>query len=365
MVKAKLADDNRSREPVATIPPDGKEQSSELDLGKRFFNARTIASFVVALVIIGFLITRVKVDFAATGRAIQSANLLYYLIALFSYYCVFPIRALRWHRMLTKSGLDPKTVPSTGRLSLIIFISWFVNCLVPAKLGDLYRAYLLRQWSGISGSKAGGTIVAERLLDLSSLLLLGGAAGLLALWGQPGKVMQIVGPLEIMAALVVVAAVGLIVMRRFSHGLIKLLPARLQGFYLRFADGATSAFREPALLIPYTLLSWVCEIARLYFVMLALNVHLSPNPLLELAMVTAVALIASLLTALPLTPAGLGFVESGIVFSLLLIGIGDEAQAFSIALLDRTISYLSLVVFGFVVYLLSARAGVRTPGQKA
>ena len=24
----------------------------------------------------------------------------------------------------------------------IIFISWLVNCLVPAKLGDVYRAYL-------------------------------------------------------------------------------------------------------------------------------------------------------------------------------------------------------------------------------
>ena len=31
-----------------------------------------------------------------------------------------------------------------GDATEILFLSWFVNCLVPAKLGDLYRAYLLR-----------------------------------------------------------------------------------------------------------------------------------------------------------------------------------------------------------------------------
>ena len=38
----------------------------------------------------------------------------------------------------------------------ILFLSWFVNCLVPAKLGDLYRAYLLRANYGASISRTVG-----------------------------------------------------------------------------------------------------------------------------------------------------------------------------------------------------------------
>jgi uncharacterized protein (TIRG00374 family) len=67
------------------------------------------------------------------------------------------------------------------------------------------------------------------------------------------------------------------------------------------------------------------------------------------------------LTTLPITPAGLGFVESAVVGILLLAsraglvaGI-DENLAASVAILDRTISYWSLIVVGLAVYLLSKR----------
>jgi uncharacterized protein (TIRG00374 family) len=111
--------------------------------------------------------------------------------------------------------------------------------------------------------------------------------------------------------------------------------------------------------LPYSVLSWACEAVRLFFVVRAIGVSLSDNLVVELAMTTTVALIASLLTALPLTPAGLGFVESALVASLLLMGVRSEQLAFSVAFLDRTISYASLVVIGLVVYLVSARATFR------
>ena len=64
---------------------------------------------------------------------------------------------------------------------------------------------------------------------------------------------------------------------------------------------------------------------------------------------------------LALTPAGLGFAEGAIVGVLLLAaGAGlapgvDEHAAASIALLDRGISYWSLIAVGLVLYTLSKR----------
>jgi uncharacterized protein (TIRG00374 family) len=56
-----------------------------------------------------------------------------------------------------------------------------------------------------------------------------------------------------------------------------------------------------------------------------------------------------LLTVVPLTPAGLGFVELGVVGMLTVLGIGQQTAA-SIALLDRVVAYWSVIVVGAIVY---------------
>ena len=58
------------------------------------------------------------------------------------------------------------------------------------------------------------------------------------------------------------------------------------------------------------------------------------------------ALIGSLLTAVPLSPAGLGIVEAGVV-GVLTVAYGIPlAEATAIALLDRVISVFSIIVLG-------------------
>ena len=59
----------------------------------------------------------------------------------------------------------------------ILYLSWLVNCLVPAKLGDVYRAYLLKINSPVSLSRTFGTVFIERILDLFAIAILGLAAG--------------------------------------------------------------------------------------------------------------------------------------------------------------------------------------------
>ena len=82
-----------------------------------------------------------------------------------------------------------------------------------------------------------------------------------------------------------------------------------------------------------------------------------------------VALIGSLLTAVPLSPAGLGIVEAGIV-GVLTVAYGVPlAEATAIALLDRVISVFSIIVLGTIGYLASSKPrGLRAiaqPGESA
>jgi uncharacterized protein (TIRG00374 family) len=67
-----------------------------------------------------------------------------------------------------------------------------------------------------------------------------------------------------------------------------------------------------------------------------------------------VALLASLLTTVPFTPAGLGFVEGGTVAALQLFKIAP-VSATAVALLDRTVASYSVIVIGGLLYLVTKR----------
>ena len=326
-------------------------------LGRKLVSVRTLLSFALGLAILALVLSRVNVEADAILARLGQANPLYYLAALLVYYSTFPVRALRWRKILENARVpqdEGVRLPSLVGIAEIVLLSWFANCLVPAKLGDAYRAYLLRRTAGVSFSKTFGTIVAERIIDM--LLLFGLMAGsvLLAFGGALPAV--ILGIMQVGLLLVGVAVLGLFGMRNLSGQINRLIPGRFRRQYGLLEQGTLGAFSSLPLVLLYSVIEWGIEFTRLYLVCLSLGLmQLSP------AVVLFVALSSALLTTLPVTPAGLGFVESAIVGILLLaasFGLApgvDENVATSVAILDRTISYWSLVVVGFCVYSLSRK----------
>jgi uncharacterized protein (TIRG00374 family) len=290
---------------------------------------------------------------------VRQANPLLLLAAFVAFYATFPVRAVRWRRLLDNVEVSTHEEGGGVRLGIpvlseIIFLGWFANCIVPAKLGDAYRAYLLKLNAGVSFSTTIGTILAERIIDVVVLfLLMLAATGLSFGRAVPGEVLVL---MQIGFGLVVLVVIGLVGMRPLRPVVERLLPARLHGQYGRFEHGTLNSFRGIPALVALTGLAWAGEVARLYLVTLSLGLGGIAQ-----SVIVFVALAAALMTTLPLTPAGLGFAEGAIVGVLLLAaraGLApgvDEHAAASIALLDRGISYWSLIVVGLVVYPLSRR----------
>jgi len=236
----------------------------------------------------------------------------------------------------------------------IIFLSWLVNCLVPAKLGDIYRAYLLKINSTVSLSRTFGTVFIERVLDLFAISVLGLAAGFWSFrTGLPAAIQVVFG---IGVGVVVALAAGLLTMRNLGRRiLVRLpLPARVLEFYDRFEEGVFGAVGLRALprLIIVTGLVWTTESLRLYLVVQALAL---PDVSLGISGAVFVALIGSLLTAVPLSPAGLGVVEVGVVFVLTAAYNVPLTEATTIAVVDRVISVLSIIVLGSIAYAVSSK----------
>lgn len=319
---------------------------SEVSLAQRFLNVRTIGSLVFALVLLVlFFRVVLGIDFGSTIALIREADPTLLLAALVVYYLTFPLRGGRWWYILRKVGTHIRYWVATE----ILFLSWFVNCLVPAKLGDLYRAFLLKGNFGGSASRTVGTIFIERITDIVIIFGLAVAAGF---WSFRGRAMPQVDFIFVAAFLLAAILVLLVVILRFAGQHIeRFLPGRVEGFYARFREGTLAALtpRAVAVIGSLTVVVWLAEGLRVFFVIKALDL---PDAQLGISAAVFVALVAALLTAIPLTPAGIGFVEAGIVGALTLYGVSPES-AVAIALTDRAISILTVIVLGGLDYVRS------------
>src|SRR6266567_4717774 len=242
------------------------ETAKAPSLGQRFFNLRTLLSFGLGFAILAFLATRVQINVGAILEWVRQANPWLLLAAFVAFYATFPVRALRWRRLLDNAELSTHE-EGGGRLGIpvlseIIFLGWFANCIVPAKLGDAYRAYLLKLNAGVSFSTTMGTILAERIIDVVVLfVLMLAATGLSFGRAIPAEVLVL---MQIGFGLIVLVVIGLVGMRRLRPVIERVLPARLHAQYGRFEHGTLNSFRGIPALVALTGLAWAGEVARLY-----------------------------------------------------------------------------------------------------
>jgi len=125
--------------------------------------------------------------------------------------------------------------------------------------------------------------------------------------------------------------------------------------YVRFEEGLFLSLKRFPLLLGISILVWTMEGGRFFLAARALALPVDPMTALFIALASA------LLTVLPLTPSGLGIVESGIVVVLLLasemgmLPAVGRGQALSVALLDRLVAYWSVLFLGVLVYIVSKK----------
>jgi len=312
----------------------------------RLTEPKTIVSFAVAAVVLYFLFSRIEFD--RILEVIGDARPGYIAVAAIMYFGSLPIRGERWRLLLNNIGVRAGLKDA----SEIFLLSWFANTLVPAKMGDVYRGYLAKKAWNVSISKCFGTVYVERIYDVLVLVILMGVSSIMVFGTDIPQAIRVSLALGFA---ILVLLISIVV--AFSSGkttIANKLPSKIQPMFTQFAEGLhESAGRSSVvLIILYTILIWGMEVARLYFVVESLsplhNIHIG------LSLIVFVALSAALVSALPITPSGLGAVEFAIVGVFVLVGV-DAGVAAGIAILDRAISYWGLMAVGAVVYMLSGK----------
>ena len=267
------------------------------------------------------------------------------LVAAFGvHYTTFLFRGARWRILLrysAQAGEDGGSVPSVLYCSQLVLLGWFVNSIGWLRLGDAFRAYLYQEEHRATFSGAIGTILAERVLDVAlvAIMLVITVPFLVGLGGDEGTWTVLVVALGLAVALVVL----LVAMVWAREPLLRRLPSWLATRYQRFHTGAMGSLHQLPGTTALGLLGWAAEMGRMYLVAMALGFDLS------VALIVFLTLANSLLSLVP-TPGGVGAVESGVAGLAVRLGSLVKEAATALVLVDRFITYISVIIVGAVIF---------------
>lgn len=224
----------------------------------------------------------------------------------------------------------------------IINIGYALNTLIPLRLGEAMKIYLGHRLYGIPLIGIFSASVAEKLVDLLKLLLLGAVVMAFA----AGELIQ-TGVLVPVAVLVVLGIATVVLFRLYIVRIVKLLPkgSRLRRISIELHKHAGSYPISRVLSISVAI--WVLNVALVFF---AFNTYL---PELRIGILDAVVLllILALAIAIPAAPAGVGLFEAGIVAYLTQkSGVGNEAALAAAVVFHLVITLPQLAITGWLLW---------------
>lgn len=260
-------------------------------------------------------------DLSATWAALSSAHYWYLVPAVVLYFLGVWVRSVRW-----KSLLSPIGKYTTSSLFPVVVIGYMANDVLPARMGEVVRVYVLAQRERISRTAALGTVVVERLLDaLTMMLLLGAAALLVPLNGEIERVALVAGVVLLLGMVVLMGiALAPAFVLRITSPLLQRLPGSLAvrgaGIGNKFLSGlqVVRSVRVLSASFLFSVIAWLLEGCMYWVLAQAFDLKAGvPIILLTLA-------VANLATLVPAGPGYVGSFEFGAL--LVLANLGGIAR---------------------------------------
>ena len=312
---------------------------------KSFFSRTTIFISIGGIFLLIFIFRNfLDVRWNEVIANLKSVNLQLFFIAFLSYYLSFIVRGYRW-KLICKSAVpnSNKNLPNTLSFSGIILMGWFANSIAFMRLGDAYRGWILsKEIDKSSFSTLIGTVIAERVQDILVIIFI---LLLSIFFIQRSNEIDLPSWIFLISVtLLLIVIAGISFLKKSGPSLEKLLPPKVRSLYSKVYKSILSGFSIRNLPTQFLLgcIGWILEILRFYFVAESINIDIS------IWIIVLTTLTSSILTTIP-TPGGFGFVESGMAALLILFGLPDLA-AVSLVTIDRIISWLSVIVFGGLLF---------------
>jgi uncharacterized membrane protein YbhN (UPF0104 family) len=292
---------------------------------------RKISAIVVptvcAIGIIAYMLFNVKDQLFL---ALQHITPVYLVVGILICLSAWWLRGWRYHVIL--QGLNYRV--SVGVSTACGFVSQTANLVVPARLGDLVRVFILKHEYNTKYSEGVSSLIVERVFDIVTVALLG-AFSLFFVLNAPSWIYTLV-------AVPLGAGIGFFLFLRCTgrcssgNKYLQILLTMLHEI-----ESASLSVRALALLGSSSIVIWLLDI----FVCMAVILMFQQQ--IPFAIVVLAVVIGNLVKAVPLTPGGIGTYELSLAITFGLAGIAP-AFATLIAVIDHLIKNLVTLAGGIV-----------------
>ncbi len=292
-----------------------------------------------------------RVDYGSLWTAMKGADYLYLLPAATVNLFQFYLRSLRWGYLM-----EPLKVIGTLSLFSATTIGFMANNILPARIGEVVRAYAVGRREDVSISASFATIVVERVFDTVTVFIFMFLALILVDFPPEMATFErtlhgIAGILFILLA-VFLALLTLLknngeLFRRVGEKLLSPISVtaaeRLGPFIDSFASGLVSLRRGRHLypVMLHSMAIWFLSALPIHLILVSFGYALPFSVSLFILVVLAVAV------ALPSAPGYIGTFHYACTVGLGLFDIGRE-DALSVAIVLHALNFFPVTIVGLV-----------------
>ena len=258
-------------------------------------------------------------------------------IQIFSFFDIFltflsllvsqVVLAFRWMAMSNLSfGISFET----------IIVSSALNMILPARLGELSKAFYLKKFYNYSYHKTISIVFIERFFDVIVLFLL------MCIWAY-GYFSNGIMRTSILSLASIILIVILFFNSKKMLKYLKKIPFQLLRVYTqKIYKNINKLLKTPYPILFYTAILWLFYLlSYVIFFMYSVDFNLSFRSILELFIFSTIAL------SIPLTPAGIGTFEGAVVLFLSHHGVSKED-----ALVSATVYHMLIFTVDFALLYL-------------
>jgi glycosyltransferase 2 family protein len=303
---------------------------------------KLIAGVLISLAFLGLAFYQIDIHQLLTLFAQLRIGWVFLTVGLIT--MAYFTRSLLWFALLREHHQ-----PNLWNLFRIITIGYLVNNLLPLKMGEILRTWLLAKREQLKMSLAIGTVVVERVIDLFALLFY----FLLMMFVIPfAPWLKLSGLL--LAGFGFLFLIMIIASYRFDQRILRIietllvfLPSRIRSWVSKqmsiFLEGITlmKSFTQLAMVLSLCLLTWFMWILVIYASMHAVGLSLP----FRAAVFVIVVLNFGLM--LPSSPGGLGVYEFMMIIALTTFGTSKEL-ALVVGFTSHMLQYIVTLILGMI-----------------
>ena len=292
-----------------------------------------------------------RIDFRLLLESLQGANYLYLFPIVVIIFLSMALRALRWGYLL-------RPIKKIGFLNLFagILIGFMANNVLPVRMGEIVRAYIIGRSERIRKTASFATVVVERLFDGFTVLAL--LVVVLTFIQLPPENIYFKRGLQlggyITMGLYGFSFVILFIIQTQTRWFLKIALFFTRPFPMRvtkngisviksFKEGLVSVQSTKIMVIAflYSIVIWATFAYSIYLIGLAFGLKLS------LSAVVTVLLAICLAMMIPSTPGYVGPYHASVAYALVLYGVPLE-RALSLSLVFHATNFIPITLAGFL-----------------